>query len=105
MRELRFNVCGQSITKDRKCDFSGIVSGTQNYLMAKFSFDSQWNDMAKVAVFKCLNKEYLAKIKKDQCVIPPEALVWSNFSVFVVGQNKKGERIKTNSILLKQEVT
>lgn len=105
MRELNFDVRGQSILKDKKCDFDGIVSGTRNYLIAKFSFDGQWSGMSKVAVFKCLNKEYPAKIKNDECIIPYDALIWSSFSIYVMGQNKDGVRIKTGTVSVSQEVT
>lgn len=105
MRELNFDVRGQSILKDKKCNFDGIVSGTKNYLFAKFSFDGQWSGMSKVAVFKCLNKEYPTKIKNNRCAIPSDALIWSSFSLYVVGQDKDGVRIKTGAVSVSQEVT
>lgn len=104
MRELRFKVSGQKIQKDITCDFSGIISGTRNYLVAGFSFSSDWSGMAKVAVFKWLGKEYPAKIINGKCTIPPDALTWRNFSVYCIGQ-KDGIRVKTNSVTVEQEVT
>lgn len=104
MRELNFDVRGQSILKDKKCNFDGIVSGTKNYLKAKFAFRSDWNGMRVVAVFKCLNKEYPTKVINGECNIPEDALVWSNFSVYLIGENSEGVRIKTNKVSVEQEV-
>ena len=104
MRILKFNVHGQSISKDPKCDFNGIASGTKNYLKAKFAFRLDWNGMRVVAVFKCLNNEYPAKVVSGECVIPEEALIWSNFSVHLIGENASGTRIKTNKVTIRQEV-
>lgn len=105
MRNISFIVSGQKLRKDPKCDFDGIVAGTRNYLVADFSFDGQWSGMSKVAVFKCLNKEYPTKIKNNRCAIPSDALIWSSFSLYVVGQDKDGVRIKTGAVSISQEVT
>lgn len=104
MRILKFNVHGQSISKDPKCDFNGIASGTKSYLKAKFAFRSDWNGMRVVAVFKCLNKEYPTKVINGECNIPEDALVWSNFSVYLIGENSEEVRIKTNKVSVEQEV-
>lgn len=103
MRELRFKVRGQKIQKDTACDFSGIISGTRNYLVAGFSFSADWSGMAKVAVFKRLGKEHPAKIVNGKCTIPSDALTWRNFSVYCIGQ-KDDTRVKTNSVTVEQEV-
>ena len=103
MRELKFKVSGQKIQKDPSCNFRGIIAGTKNYLVASFSFSADWSNTVKVAVFKRLNKEYPAKIVNGRCNIPEEALTWRNFSVYVVGQ-RKDMRIKTNTVMVEQEV-
>ena len=103
MRELRFEVIGQKIRKDKSCSFSGIVQGTQGYLTASFSFSHEWSGMTKVAVFKCLGKEYPARLESDKCAIPDGALKWRSWSVYVVGQ-KKGMRLTTKSETVEQEV-
>lgn len=104
MRNISFIVSGQKLRKDPKCDFDGIVAGTRNYLVADFSFDGQWSGMSKVAVFKCLSQKFPSKIQDNKCHIPQEALVWSNFSLYIVGQNNDGVRIQTNDVMVKQEV-
>lgn len=103
MRELRFNVLGQNITKDKSCDFSGIVAGTEGYLYAKFSFSKEWAGCLKVASFWKNGKEYPAPITNDcKCVIPKEALTWSNFEVSCSGK-KKAYMITTNRVRIMQE--
>ena len=42
MRILKFIDDGQRLTKDPSCDFSGIVRGSKNYLMAHFLLSSEW---------------------------------------------------------------
>lgn len=103
MRELRFKVSGQKIYKDSSCDFSGIISGTENYLLAKFVFGNDWNGASKVAVFSRLNEEHPVKIIDSKCIIPKEALTWLNFKVRVVGK-KNGVKITTNNVIVEQEV-
>ena len=105
MRNISFIVSGQKLRKDPKCDFDGIGAGKRSYIVADFSFDGQWSGMSKVAVFKCLNKEYPTKIKNNICAIPSDALIWSSFSLYVVGQDKDGVRIKTGAVSITQEVT
>ena len=102
MRDLVFNVKAQIITKHPTCDFKDIVSGTANYLRAKFMFSSEWNGHNKVAVFTNLSKEYPVRIKENVCIIPSEALTWNEFKVRVIGQ-KGTQRITTNDIVIKQE--
>ena len=42
MRILKFIADGQELIKDPSCDFSGIVRGSKNYLMAHFLLSSEW---------------------------------------------------------------
>ena len=102
MRILKFNVSAQRIQKDPTCDFSGIVAGTEGYLQAAFSFSAEWTGCKKVAAFYRLGKEYAVPIVGNVCMIPPEALTWTNFEVAVVGE-RDGYRITTNKIEITQE--
>ena len=103
MRTLEFNVEEQVLSKNRNCNFSNIISGTEGYLKAKFKFDKTWQGYGKVAVFVNLFKEYPAVIGTDgTCSIPQEALTSSKFEVFVVG--KRGNRkLTSSSIEVRQE--
>lgn len=42
MRTLKFNVKGQILRADEKCNFENIVAGSKNYLVAEFNFDREW---------------------------------------------------------------
>lgn len=59
--------------------------------------------MSKVAVFTRLKGQHPAKIIKNKCIIPHEALTWRDFSVQVIGE-KDGIRICTNQEIVEQEV-
>lgn len=102
MRILRFIVHAQSIRKDPKCDFSGLVSGTKGYLMAEFSVSPEWDGCQMAAVFTKLNVAHARPVANGRCEIPPEALTWERFGVRLVGQ--RGEyRITTNEVTVEQE--
>lgn len=103
MRELVFNVSGQQLEKSKTCDFSNIVSGTENYLKARFVFDGTWRGYGKVAVFGKLLEEYPVLVEKDgTCMIPSAALDWDYFKVSVVGK-KGSQKVTTNTIKVDQE--
>lgn len=48
MRVLKFNVNGQILKADNKCDFDNIVAGSKNYLIAEFTFDDEWSKYKKL---------------------------------------------------------
>lgn len=104
MRTLKFIVDGQTITQDPKCDFSGLVPGTEGYLKAEFSFSSDWRDCVKIATFhSMMGKEYAPQVlyQGKSCMIPPEALMRKVFKVGVVG--KKGDlKMTTNKVAVSQ---
>lgn len=102
-RILRFVINGQAIAKDPMCNFDKIVKGTSGYLKAQFSFSSEWNGCKIAASFWSLGKEYAAILNNNECYIPEEALVWSNFSVSLTGV--KGDyKITTNRVIVNQGV-
>lgn len=102
MRTLNFNVTAQKIQKDPNCNFSGLVSGTKGYLQAAFDFSPEWAGCKKVAAFYCFGEEYAVPIVGNVCMIPSEALTWTDFEVAVVGE-RDGYRITTNKIEITQE--
>ena len=104
MRTLNFIVDKQLIKPDPKCDFSGLIPGTEGYLQAKFIFSSDWKGCVKVAAFYSrLGKEYppQALDENDTCLIPAEALSKSVFGVRVIGK-KEGLRLTTNKAVVCQ---
>lgn len=103
MRTLKFIITGQHIEKDQACDFSGLVPGTKGYLRASFVFDAEWNNCRKVAVFVKYGREFPAPIINDACNVPPEALTYEKFSLYVIGEREDGYRIPTGRIEVKQD--
>jgi hypothetical protein len=104
LRILKFEISGQQLVKDPTCDFSHIVSGSKNYLLAHFSFSEEWNDCIKVASFWRGNQEHATLLNEDgNCIIPAEALVGTTFAVTVIGKNRNLE-IPTNRVVVRQEV-
>ena len=102
MRTLLFVVDGQKLSKSPKCDFSGISPGTSGYLMAKFRLGREWKGCRVAASFWCLGKEYPAIVSPDgTCVVPGDALAWSNFKVSLTGI-REGYKITTNKLIVEQ---
>ncbi len=104
MRTLIFNVTGQKLEKDPKCDFKDISPGSKGYLTAHFTFDSEWNGLFKAAEFRTKNdgKAYPVLIVDGSCEVPAEVTVGNMWTVSVVG--KKGTlRIPTNKVVVRQE--
>lgn len=104
MRTLSFIVDAQRIIKDPKCDFKHIVSGTKGYLKAHFTFSSEWESCVKVARFFRGDKEYAARLKNNECLIPSEALTGATFRVSVLGAYDNYQ-IPTGTVLVRQEVS
>lgn len=101
MRILDFIVSGQKITRDPKCDFSGIASGSRGYLKARFRFSADWKGFKRVAVFSCRGKDYPTPILNSVCEIPAEALLGDTVGVRVIGRCGEIE-IPTNRITFQQ---
>ncbi|MCD8208537.1 MAG: hypothetical protein LUD72_11410 [Bacteroidales bacterium] len=94
MRTLQFTVNSQTLSVE---DASGLAVGSENYIEARFVFDSDWANCAKVAEFD----EVSVLLEDDACVIPDAVLLRRKFSVRVVGRD--GEtKITTNTIVIRQ---
>lgn len=93
MRTLKFNVKGQILRADEKCNFENIV--------AEFNFDREWLPYKKAAVFINEGVEYPVLIDGNKCIIDSNALTSTWFYVYVVGQNGN-ERINTTSVGVRQ---
>lgn len=87
MRTLNFMVDKQILRK--RGDFSGLVAGSHGYLLAQFSFSSDWSGYRKVAVFRCNGAEYPVLLSGNSCSVPDEAAAEQTFKVYVVG--KRGD--------------
>lgn len=99
MRILKFNVNNQTIKRDPRSDFSGIIPGTKEELIADFNFSSEWDDSIKVAAFYNAQGECPPQKLIDgmYCMIPPEALSGHWFRVQIFG-SKNGLPLSTNKI-------
>ena len=97
MRNLKFKVSGQKLSKEG--DFDHIVVGSKGYLNACFTFDSEWKDFAKIAVFKSNNSDEVpAKIGANgECLVPDEVTDGAYISVKVIGKSKAGQKIITGT--------
>lgn len=105
MRQLLFTVKEQTLEKNKKSSFNGIVAGTAGYLGAKFIFyGNAWTDCQKAASFWVNDVEYAVLLDSNSsCVIPKEALLGDRFEVSLTGL-KNDYIIKTNRVEITQEV-
>ena len=106
MRTLRFVVDGKSISPDPKCNFDGLVPGTDDSIQAEFIFKSdEWKACPKVVAFwSMLGREYQPQILesgKTTCMIPEEALKREKFKIQVIAK-KTGYTIKTDKLIVHQ---
>lgn len=104
MRTLKFIVKNQLIEQDPKCDFSGLVPGTEEYLKAEFSFSSEWDNCAKVVAFYSMfGSEYEPQVLEDgkSCFIPSDALKRRSFKLRVLGR-RDNFKITTNKVVVHQ---
>ena len=96
MQTLSFIVDGQILEKDPKCDFSGLIPGSDNYLKAKFTFSSEWNGLLKViGIWSRLGAEYPPQVLENDgtFLIPAEVLESKYFKIQVIGK-RKGDTFK-----------
>lgn len=104
MRTLKFIVNQQSITQDPRCDFSGLIPGTEDYLQAEFTFSSEWSGCKKVAAFySVMGREYEPQLLADgkTCMIPTEALRRKTFLIQILGKRDQ-LRLTTNKLAVSQ---
>lgn len=103
MRKLNFIVNNQIMTKDPKCDWTGIVRGTVGYLQANFQISSdEWKGCAIAAEFTSGHKTEHAPIINGKCTIPSEILTRSRFKVKLIGV-KDNYKITTNEVEVRQD--
>ena len=104
MRTLRFVVNLQKISPDPACDFSGLVSGTAEYLKAAFKFSKEWSGTVKVAEFRkyLCSEPVSVPIINNECAIPAEVTDGKAWNVKVVGK-KGGMILPTGNCKVDQE--
>lgn len=100
-RVLSFIIEGQSIKKDPNCDFTGLVSGTKGFYQAKFTFDKEWKEYKRIAIFKARNITKFIPIIDGTCPIPDEVTEHLNYRISVLGQNGS-QSIPTTEVSIRQ---
>ena len=109
MKNLKFNVSGDRITPDPKCDFSGLYPRMTEPVRLEFSFSPEWKNMVKVAAFwSAMGREYSPRVIKDDlsCIVPTEALQNEVFRVQILGkQNGKKTSTSKHTVFLKGDST
>lgn len=110
MRVLEFDVKRQRLMKNKDCDFTGLIPGTEGYLHAKFNFDDDWTGCKKIVSFWVsdinrleLNEYAVFLGEDDTCAIVPEALLHERFYISIIG-TKPDYKITTNKLKIEQEV-
>ena len=86
MRDLRFKVSGQTIEKETGCDFTGIASGTDNWLNLVFSFDASWAGMAKVVCMRDSNGAETNRVVNGKVAVPSSVTDGKFFSIQIYGK-------------------
>ncbi len=83
---LAFNVTGTDL---RRTDINKIVAVSRNNVEAKFSFNSDWDNISpKVVQFYKDNKYYDVSLPNNECIVPWEVLTSAGtLSVTVTGGN------------------
>lgn len=106
-RTLEFEVIKQRLKKKRGCDFTGLVSGSVNYLRAKFYFSEEWTDCVKIATFETQNDSRVSISiqldENDSCIVPGEIAKAERFTVSVLG-GTTDYKICTGTTKVKQKV-
>lgn len=107
---LEFTVHGQRISI---CDNYFIAEGAQNLVEAKFSTDSTWDSLTLYARFRQGEapngkpQAYDVLVDSDTltCVIPHEVLKFNSFNVNLFGENKSGDKLTTQALLVRVRET
>lgn len=101
MRDLRFKVSGQTIEKETGCNFTGIASGTDNWLNLVFSFDASWAGMAKVVCMRDSNGAETNRVVNGKVAVPSSVTDGKFFSIQIYGK-RNGQLVSTNKLFIDQ---
>ena len=84
--------------------YSPVISRSQDYLQARFTFSCDWNNVQKIAQFVRDDLKYNILLDGDSCFVPWELLKTSGtFTVTVWGNNYPDEEnivITTNKLAI-----
>lgn len=92
---IKFKIDHQIISR---IDKNKLVSGSQRYVRARFSFSEDWNDATKVAIFKTGAYPLHVLLEDDECEVPWEVLQSDGIiEVSVFGNDENGVLSTVNS--------
>ena len=101
MENIHIKVNGQVATVQEN---HILIAGSKNYLNAVFEFSSDWDGMAKTAIFKRNNITKYQLLANNECVIPWEVLQPGGFVCSVVGM-KDGTVITANNVNIGPDIS
>lgn len=103
MRELIFDVAGQMLKKNGRCDFKNIVRGTDKYLTIKLLCSTEWKKVNKVLTIKNTdNEEFYIPYYNSPIYLTKEMTKGSLFLINVIGKTEK-VMMQTNTVIVEQE--
>lgn len=92
-KELRLTVTGQDIKMEQPVL---LVEGTVNIYTAVCSFDMEWDDYIKTAVFRCGGIEKEKSLSGNSCTVPWEVLIKDEYlRIGIYGVKSDGTRLPT----------
>lgn len=93
IKTLSFSVTGQCI---EIVEPAMLVAGTVNIYTAVFSFDAEWDDYVKTAVFRCGGIEKEKSLSGNSCTVPWEVLIKDEYlRIGIYGVKSDGTRLPT----------
>lgn len=96
--QLQFDVNKQII---KRTDKENPVENSSEYLYAKFTFTSDWNDVRKINVFFTTdgtNWFVVQNMKNGICEVPQEVIKFPSFMLYLVGFNDENLKVITTNI-------
>lgn len=99
MHTLEFSINNQILTWTNTC--REPVENSRGYVFARFTWDSEWDGMAKTVVFRLgANKPVMLPLDGNTVEVPPECLVRGQLAVGLIGLDTGGEvRLVTRQML------
>ena len=89
MKILEFIVKNQILSWENPCQ--GVTENTRGILRAAFETDSEWDGMARTAVFQHgMNEPVMVPVAEETVLIPPEVIVAGELRVGLVGVGAEG---------------
>lgn len=100
MKTIEINVNEQ--TAEKAGEYKGIVRGSNNFLILKFSLDGEWRKRSKVVHMEDVEgNSYNCMLKSNTVMIPKDVTGTSRIYITLYGRSGS-ETIRTNTITIEQ---